>query len=80
MFTYPMTNVFELNDLDRKPLKLDDLEPGPSRKLKYFPEDLVRCTAILKIANDPRLLKLIERYFGCKPTLTMMDSWWSIAQ
>jgi hypothetical protein len=48
------------------------------RKLGYDPETVLECPHILEIANHPVILGAVERMFGCKPTISIMEVWWSI--
>ena len=38
--------------------------------------DMLECPQILKLANDPRILAVISNFFGCKPTISLIQSWW----
>lgn len=39
--------------------------------------DVVRAPHLLEIANRPEILGIVERYLGCRPTITYMAAWWS---
>ncbi len=39
--------------------------------------DVVRAPHFLEIANRPEILGIVERYLGCRPTITYMAAWWS---
>ena len=42
-------------------------------------EDVVRAPHLLALANRPDILALVERFFGCRPTISYMAAWWSYA-
>jgi len=42
----------------------------------YAPEDVVSTPHLLELANDPRILSIIEARFGAKPTISMLQIWW----
>ena len=39
--------------------------------------DVVRAPHLLALANSPEILGVIERLFGCRPTISYMAAWWS---
>jgi hypothetical protein len=43
----------------------------------YRPEDVVTSPHLLELANDPRILRAVESYLGCVPSLYSMNAWWS---
>jgi hypothetical protein len=45
----------------------------------YTGEDVARTPHLLKVANHPSVLEAIEIVFGCKPVLSNIDCWWSLA-
>ncbi|MCU0527100.1 MAG: hypothetical protein MUF72_20015 [Elainella sp. Prado103] len=38
--------------------------------------DILDCPQILKLANHPRILSIINSSFGCKPTISLIQAWW----
>lgn len=42
--------------------------------------DVLACPHALEIANDPRLLQIVEAYLGCPPTIYSIHAWWSFPQ
>jgi len=42
--------------------------------------DIVGCPHLLELANDRRLLQIVEAYLGCPPTLYSLNAWWSFVQ
>ncbi len=45
----------------------------------YFANDLIECRHLLKLANHPIVLSSLQKMFGCKPTITVIEAWWNIA-
>jgi hypothetical protein len=45
----------------------------------FYRHDLTRCKNIVSIANDPGVLRIVQDYLGCKPTISNINMWWSIA-
>ncbi len=45
----------------------------------YYRKDLVKNKAILSIANDPGILRIVQRFLGAKPTISNVNMWWSMA-
>lgn len=43
----------------------------------YQCEDLVKIPAIMKIANDPRILAYVSKYMGVLPRIDSIYAWWS---
>lgn len=43
----------------------------------YRFDQVVRSPHLVDIFNDPRLIDLVEAYFGCVPTLYSLNAWWS---
>jgi hypothetical protein len=42
-------------------------------------EDVLRAPHLLALANRPDILAAVERFFGCRPTISYMAAWWSYA-
>lgn len=42
-------------------------------------EDMMRAPHLLALANRADILALVERFFGCRPTISYMAAWWSYA-
>ncbi len=53
-----------------------DLAPKPSVHAYYTPEDAVNIPYIWELANDPKILSIIEDKFGAKPTISFLCVWW----
>jgi hypothetical protein len=45
--------------------------------VNYQFDDLIRCTPLLRLACDPRLVAAVESYIGCTPTVSAFLSWHS---
>lgn len=44
----------------------------------YLPAVILQCPHLFELANDPRVLSVIQRNLGCRPTLSLMNLWWSL--
>lgn len=43
----------------------------------YYPiETLLATPEVLRLANSPRILELVESAFGCAPTISEINCWW----
>lgn len=52
--------------------------PGKDVQLAHYKrEDLVQIDEILAIANDSRVLNIVSKYLGVKPTISNVNCWWS---
>jgi hypothetical protein len=40
--------------------------------------DVEAIPEVIRIANDPRILAIVSRYLGCKPTIDDVLAWWSL--
>ena len=69
--------VYDLRNLEQKPLDLSKMNIDCQMKLKYFTADLIQCEDIIKIANDEKIIALVTDYFGCKPTITIIEAQWT---
>ncbi|MEH2348531.1 MAG: phytanoyl-CoA dioxygenase family protein [Nostoc sp.] len=45
----------------------------------YTPEDIVDTPHLLELANETRVLSIIENIFGAKPTISLMQIWWLLS-
>ena len=53
-------------------------EVPPQTHVSHFDNaDIVRAPHLMAIANDPRVLALVEAWMGVKPTLAALRVWWS---
>lgn len=41
--------------------------------------DVLRAPHLLDLANDPRILRIVTEFLGCKPTIGYLAVWWSYA-
>lgn len=39
--------------------------------------DVIRAPYLIGLANDPSILRVLEGYFHCKPTISKISAWWS---
>jgi hypothetical protein len=62
-------------DLGR--FKAPDEVPPQTHVSHYDNEQIVRAPHLLAIANDPRVLGVVEAWMGAKPTLAALRVWWS---
>ena len=50
-----------------------------TRFVAYYTADDIACIPhLMKVANHPIVLEAVEIVFGCKPTLSNIDCWWSL--
>ena len=61
---------------DGRPKRIAEIQSDFSMAGYRF-DQVVRAPHLVDIFNDPRLIDLIEAYFGCVPTLYSMNAWWS---
>lgn len=61
---------------DGRPKRMDEVRRDFSMAGYRF-DQVVRAPHLVDTFNDPRLIDLIEAYFGCVPTLYSMNAWWS---
>lgn len=56
------------------------LEEAPEgcHAASYAEEDIVGCPHVLEIANDPRIVSMVEEVLGCRPTVSNLHLWWSL--
>jgi hypothetical protein len=45
----------------------------------YLQPVILQCPHLFELANDPRVLAVVQRVLGCRPTLSQMNLWWSLA-
>ena len=45
----------------------------------YRREDLLSIPEILNIANDAKILNIVQDFLGAKPTISNINCWWSVA-
>lgn len=56
-----------------------DEAPDEAHLAHYTYEQLMNCPHLLKIANDPNILAMMGESLGCKPTISSINIWWSLA-
>jgi hypothetical protein len=55
-------------------------DAAPETHVAYYPSEVVAAAPhLLSIANSPVVLGAVSEYLGCKPTISYMAAWWSIA-
>jgi len=59
-------------------LPLKDAARLDSHVLHVVDQGVVTCPHLLDIANNPKVLSIVEGAFGCKPTIGLMMAWWSM--
>jgi Phytanoyl-CoA dioxygenase (PhyH) len=52
--------------------------PAGTHIAAYSDSDTVNCPHVMEIANDKRVLRLVESYFKCRPTISNLSIWWSL--
>lgn len=55
-----------------------DNHPAETHVADFKTEELLRIPLIMDLANDPEILKVAEAFMGCKPTISNIQSWWSL--
>jgi hypothetical protein len=51
--------------------------PKDTHVSHFYPGDILDAPHLLRVANDERILQLVENYLGAKPTLATLRLWWS---
>jgi hypothetical protein len=51
--------------------------PAETHVAFYPSEAVVSAPHVIALANDPFILAVVERVFGCKPTIGYLAAWWS---
>lgn len=46
----------------------------------YRITDILRLPYLMEIANDERLLAVVENYLGCVPTIALISLWWTFPE
>lgn len=63
---------------DTAPFLPDSVERHPDCHVAHHsPLDILRAPHLLALANEPRILALVENFLGCKPTIGYLAAWWS---
>lgn len=60
-------------------LPLSDDRPAEAHIAHHEAQDILNAPYLLGLANDPRILDVVSRFLGCKPTIGYMATWWSYA-
>ena len=50
--------------------------PAESNNVRIV--DVESIPEAIRIANDPKILQIVGRYIGCKPTIDDINAWWSL--
>lgn len=56
-----------------------DEAPAEAHLAHYTPQQLMNCPHVLQIANNPDVLAMMGASLGCKPTISSINLWWSLA-
>lgn len=56
---------------------LSGLRHPQSHIAHHLARDVVLAPGLLELANKPEILQIVERFLGCKPTLSYLATWWS---
>jgi hypothetical protein len=51
--------------------------PQDTHTAHYRREDIVKSPTIMRLANDPEILKIAEQFLGATPTISNVNAWWS---
>lgn len=60
-------------------LPLSDGRPAEAHIAHHDAQDILNAPYLMDLANDPRILDVVSRFLGCKPTIGYMSTWWSYA-
>lgn len=52
--------------------------PASTHVAAYSDADVVNCPHVMEIANDKRVIELVESYLKCRPTISNLSIWWSM--
>jgi hypothetical protein len=55
-----------------------DLAPKATFHAYYTHEDAASIPYLWELANDPKILSIIEDRFGAKPTISFLATWWKL--
>ena len=47
------------------------------KNASYCVEDIIEAPHLLDLITNPNLTSIVEEYFGCPPTLTLLNTFWS---
>lgn len=73
-------NVYDPYRPESAPFKPQGPGRHPNSHVAHHnPEDIVQAPYLLEMANDPGILSIVERFLGCKPSISYMAAWWSYA-
>ena len=51
----------------------------PQTHVAFFSnETIIRAPHALEIANNPKVLSIVSRFLGAKPTISLLTAWWSM--
>ena len=71
-------NLFDPFHRGKGTFKIENV-PNETHVANFRREDLLNVPEILEIANDPGILRIVQEYLGCKPSISNVNMWWSIA-
>lgn len=69
-------NLFDPFHLELGNFHLDSI-PSQTHVANFQRQDLLKFPAIMNIANDPGILRIVQEFLGCKPTISNINMWWS---
>lgn len=61
-----------------KPLDTKEKHPD-AHVAHHVAKDIFQAPYLADLANDPRILAIVSRFLGCRPTLGYIATWWSYA-
>lgn len=72
-------NTIECCDTSKQDHPVVDLKnpPKDAQLAHYTREDLASFPEVVKIANDSKILNVVSKYLGVKPTISNVNCWWS---
>ena len=72
--------LFAAGDTDKRqhPVLITQAKASSFRKLHYTSEDVAQCKELVSLANHPQLLAMAADYLGATPTISAMQTWWTM--
>jgi ectoine hydroxylase-related dioxygenase (phytanoyl-CoA dioxygenase family) len=61
---------------DKGAFSVPESIPKESVHAYYSNEDSVNIPHLWELANDPKILSIVEDRFGAKPTISLLSAWW----
>lgn len=59
---------------------IDGVVPPHLSRLFYRPNDVLGCQSLVNLANSPLVLDTVGELLGSKPTIALMQAWWTLGE